>query len=298
MIDDGLRELVPHQPRLAPSRKQHIKEQLMHQIHSEHPIESKPPMKRWRSPKRRVAAGLVAATIMATGGAAAATFGFGSPDPQQAAQVIENSADRAAVHGEGWRPVLRSEFVACVGADSDKLTDPRMTGNTPASEFPLTELLTRDRLVEECTTGNDWARSQGGFDSDAASVCVRESEYLLAVVALDGLDCADTGDRIRPMTDDDLARLNTMRAFEVAVLANPEPCPSLDNAVNWAQARIDEHGEKLGVRGIAHHDEGCYGPLTMWDWGEVVIEQVSGPALAPTDPMSSTTAPPATTPLD
>ena len=174
------------------------------------------------------------------------------------------------------------------------LTDPRETGNTAASEFPLEDTLTADRLVEECTSGNDWARSQGGFDAQQATACVRDGDFLLAVVALDGLGCSGAGDGVRPITDDDLARLNEMRAVEVAVLANPDECPTLDDAVDWAKARVDEHGEQLNVRGVPGSDNGCYGGTTYWDWDEVVVEQISGPAALDTSrgQSTSTTAPP------
>lgn len=259
-----------------------------------HDIEAEDTPTRRRRPSRRLTGGLVAAAVLATSGAAAAAIGFGGPDPEQAAQVVDNNIEEAQVHLEGWRPVLRSEFVACIGPDSNKLTDPRQTGNTPASEFPLEERLTADLLIEECASGNDWARSQGGFDPQQATACVREGDFLLAVVALEGLGCSETGDGVRPIADDDLARLNEMRALEVAVLANPDDCPSLDEAIEWVQARVDEHGEHLKVRGVAGSNNGCYGSTTYWERGEVVVEQHSGPITpdASRDQSTSTSAPP------
>jgi len=288
MIDDDLRDLMPAERRLPPHRKRQLKERLMHDIEThDAPI-------RGRRPSRRLTGGLVAAAVLATSGAAAAAIGFGGPDPEQAAQVIENNTEEAKVHLDGWRPVLRSEFVACIGPDSNKLTDPRETGTTPASEFPLEDNLTAALLIEECASGNDWARNQGGYDQQQATACVRDGDFLLAVVALEGLDCADTGHGVRPITDDDLARLNEMRALEVAVLANPDQCPTLDEAVDWTRARVEEHGEQLNVRGVAGSNSGCYGSTTYWERGEVIVEQHSGPITPTTsqDQTTSTTAPP------
>lgn len=289
MIDEDLRDLMPAERWLPPHRKRQLKERLMHDIAAEDT-----PSRR-RRPSRRLTGGLVAAAVLATSGAAAAALGFnGRPDPEQAGQVVENNATAAQVHLDGWRPELRSESVACIGPDSNKLTDPRETGNTPASEFPLEDNLTAELLIEECTSGNDWARSQGGFDPQQALACVRDGDFLLAVVTLEGIDCADAGDGVRPITDDDLARLNEMRALEVAVLANPNECPSLDEAVDWSHVRVDEHGEQLNVRGVTGNSNGCFGGVTYWDRGEVIVEQMSGP-LTPDearDQSTSTTAPP------
>lgn len=91
-----------------------------------------------RHTKRRLVGGIIAATVAVTGTAAAATVWLGGPDPQQAAQVTEQVKDPVAeIYNGDWRPSLRAESVACVGSDSQRLTDPRETGNTPASEFPL-----------------------------------------------------------------------------------------------------------------------------------------------------------------
>ncbi len=194
MIDDDVRDLMPEERRLSPQRKQHLKERLMYDIEQETNA-----ARQGHRTKRRLIGGLVAAAVVTTGGVAAA-FGFSGPDPDQAAQVIENNSVAAQVHTDGWRPTLRSEFVACIGSDSPRLTDPRDTGSTSASEFPLEDVLTADLLIEECAVSNDWARSEGGFDPAAATACVREGEYLLAVVALEGLTCAESGDDVRALS--------------------------------------------------------------------------------------------------
>lgn len=269
MNDHDLQDLLPAERRLSPEHKQQIKERLMQQVQSE-----AQPATRGRG--RRAVAGLAAAAVLATGGIAAAGA-FGGPDAEQAAQVIENSEDAAVVHLEGWRPALRAESVACIDSGRSALTDPRESGNTSASEFPLEEMLTVERLVEECTAGTDWARVNGGFDPEQATTCVRDGNYPLAVVALDGLSCAEAGTDVRSITQDDLATLNRMRALEVAILANPDECPSMDSAVQWAETQVEAHGEPLAVRANDDNGDGCFGGMTYWEHGEVWVETVSIP---------------------
>lgn len=269
MIDHDLHGLMPAERRLSPERKQQIKEQLMQKVQPE-----PQPAKGRRG--RRVAAGLAATAVLATGGIAAAGV-FGGPDAEQAAQVIENSEDAASVHLDGWRPALRAESVACIGSDQSPLADPRESGNTSASEFPLEEMLTAEHLVEECTEGTDWARVNGGFDPEQATTCVRDGRYPLAVVALDGLSCAEVGTDVRAITQEDLATLNRMRGLEVAILANPDDCPRMDSAVQWAETQVEAHGEPLAVRANDDNGDGCFGGRTYWEHGEVWVEAVSIP---------------------
>ncbi|HTO00612.1 MAG TPA: hypothetical protein VL068_08050 [Microthrixaceae bacterium] len=289
MIDNDLRNLIPAERRMSQHKKQQLKERIMEDIGTD----STPAQRRY--PKRRLVGGLVAATVLVTGTATAAAVWLGGPDPQQAKQVVEKMPDPVAERYLGdWRPALRAEFVACIGPDSNRLTDPRETGDTSASEFPLADNLTVDLLITECTSGNDWARLEGGFDQDKAKACVREGDYPLAVVALEGLTCEDAGDNVRPISDSDLAQLNKMRGFEVAVLANPEQCPTLNQAAEWSRQQITARGEHLTVQTIPGNPDGCFGGTTYWDQGQVVVEMTSIPDTNQTeDPSGSTTTIPA-----
>lgn len=112
-------------------------------------------------------------------------------------------------------------------------------------------------------------------------MCVREGTNPLAVVALDGLSCEETGTDVRPMNDEGLARLNQMRGFEVTVLANPEPCPTLEQATDWTRTQITERGENLTVitdPNALDEPGTCFRGLTMWEQGEVLVEWFSSPA--------------------
>lgn len=291
MIDEDLRKLATVEDRLSSHARARLKERIMESITTDtastvpEPVEATPtghPRPARRHAKRRLVGGVIAATVAVTGTAAAATVWLGGPDPEQAAEVTEQVTDPVAeIYDGAWRPSLRAESVACIGSDSRRLTDPRETDNTSASEFPLAEDLTRDRLIDECATGNDWARSLGGYDIADATACVREGANPLAVVALDELTCEETGDGIRTMTDEDLVRLNQMRGFEVAVLANPEPCPTREQATDWTRTQITHRDEDLTVRtSLDGPDEPgvCFRGLTMWEQGEVLVEWYSRPA--------------------
>lgn len=272
MIDDDLRNLMPVEQKLSPQRKQQLKEHIMSDI--ETPVR---PIERKRA-KRRLVGGLVAASVLAASTATVAAFWLGGPDPQQSKQVVDKVPNPVAErYLDGWRPTLRSESVACIGTNSDKLTDDRETGTTSASEFPLADNLTAELLIKECTSGNDEARLQGGFDPAQASACVRDGDYLLAVVALEGLTCAETGDNVRPIRDSDLVKLNEMRAFEVSVLAIPQQCPTLEQATKWARKQVALRDEDLKVREVAGDPAGCFGGTTYWDLGQVIVEQTSFP---------------------
>lgn len=289
MIDDELRDLMPAEQRLSSQRKHRLKERVMHNVRTDQAPTEK------RRITRRFVIGIAAVALATTAGVAAATELFDRPDPDQAAQVVENNLEAAAVHLDGWRPELRAESVACIGPDDSKLSDPREIGNTFASEFPLEEPLTEDLLIEECTIGNDWARSVGPFDPMAASVCVRDGSYPLAVVALEGLPCADTGIDIdvRPIEPGDLTELNRMRAVEVAILANPDECPTPDGATAWVRSQLDLHSGGLEIVESGETGEGCYGSWTHWELGHVLIGRVSYPASELDD--TSGTQPPTTT---
>lgn len=285
MIDDELANLMPVDQRLSPRHRMELKERIMTDLHTstdqytstnqytstdQHTPAEPAATVSGRHSRRLV--GVIAAALVVTTAAAAAAVGLGGPDPQQAATVVDQNVEAAQVHLDGWRPELRSESVACVGTDSPRLTDPRAGGQTTASEFPLTDPLTAERLIDECTGGTDEARLAGGHDPARATVCMRDTGALLPVVALDGQTCEQTGDDIRPASDADFARLNEMRGFEVAVLANPDGCPTEDEAIEWARRQVDARGESLVV--TTEPDSGgalCYGASVYWEWNQVLV---------------------------
>lgn len=104
-----------------------------------------------RRPRRRITLVAVAA-LFGLSTAAAAAMGVFDPDPADVSAILEEAAPAYEVHLEGWRPSLSSEGVWCFYENG--------TGaNTIASEFSLDQPLTREGLIQECTTGNDTARN-------------------------------------------------------------------------------------------------------------------------------------------
>lgn len=293
MIEKDLQEFMGEEHRLDPRHKQLLKERVMHDINQldepARPLSSTPK----RRPMRRLVGGIAAAVILVTGTAAAATSLFSGPDPEQAQQVIAQRPEPVAeVYDGTWRPTLRAEAVACLDTAPDVPADSARMGTTWASEFPLNEQLTAEHLITECAVGNDWARSQGGFDPSAATACVHVREYPhgvipFAIVALDNLRCEDIGSDVRPINDSDLARLNQMRGVEVAILATPDDCPTGDQVATWAIDQTKAWGESLDVTGDISPDDGlatgCFGSYVDWEQGRVFVEQVTFPADNTTD---------------
>lgn len=153
---------------------------------------------------RRWAYATGTALFIGTGAAGAAlAAGNHGPSPTRAHSVEHTLDDHRAVHLPDWRQELNAETVQCFRATKDG--PPQLIVRTKASEFPIEEVLTRERLVEECASGTDAARQVGGFDSDGASTCVSRSAVRVAAVVLGG-GCGD----LTKMTDHDLRRLNEL----------------------------------------------------------------------------------------
>lgn len=312
MIDQDLRSLAPLEHRLDPRHRQLLKERIMHDITTPEesgahtrgietdgrhvagaPLsgphttelgstapsttEAMAQAGAHRQPKRRMrlVGGIIAATVAVSGTAAAAVW-LGGPDPQQARTVIDKMPNPVAeVYRGQWRPSLHGESVVCFDRYTQQQHRTLDESIGFASDFPLADLLTSERLIAECTSGNDWARSKGGFDPDQATSCVRDGKEPLAVVTLEGMGCNDAGDSVRPIEQGDLDRLNQMRAFEVALLAIPQECPTVDEAEQWARQQEAAYGESLRLEVWPAGDNGCFSPKAYWYWGDgkLLVEQ-------------------------
>lgn len=267
MNETDLRAARPPERRLPADRRSEIKEMLMGATRKESPP---PPALPTRRRRRRVAGGVaVALAVAGLGTAAAATvLNRARPDAREAATVNDEIGSRsraAEVHLEGWRPELSAERVECIL--------PNGSVDTPASEFPLDDMLTKDTLVQECVAGNDLARNTSQpLASESATVCVNTGAYPKPVVLVDGSRC-DDHPRLRTLVDTDLDELNRLRSFDVSFLAVPsgDGCPDLDTAVEWARTRIAEFGGALRIDVM---DEGvaCYRGVTDWTRQVVTIQ--------------------------
>src|SRR5680860_142940 len=99
--------------------------------------------------RSRTLVALVAAIMMVSTGALAS--GVFHPDPADVATILEDAEQAAEVHLPDWRPELVAETVWCHYQNGESIS-------TYASEFPLDQSLTAERIVAECTSGNDLAR--------------------------------------------------------------------------------------------------------------------------------------------
>ena len=161
-----------------------------------------------------------------------------APDPAQVARVHQVFASVTGVHTSGWRWPLRAEDVVCWFPEGPMLTS--------ASEFPLEEVMVPQHAVDECTAGNDFARTQQGAELSPAVACAIGDDPGLHVL-LDGRACEAIAPGAHPLSDPDMATVNRMRAAEVAILAAPQDCATAEETVVWADAVVGRNGLDLDV---------------------------------------------------
>lgn len=208
-----------------------------------------------------------------------------SPVPSEVAQATANVSGARQDPDEEWRSRLAAEWVSCVAPEEGVPVNAETMGNTQvdfgllaggtelASSFG--ETLTEASYLQWCASRN-WADDSVQTDAYAveqATACVRDSGYPLAAVALAGLSCediAEPGVVVREMNEGDLALLNRMRAVEVALAANPNPCPTQAEATEWAEEINTEEDLGLEVSPIAGdgipEDSDCFQPFVMSWW--------------------------------
>jgi hypothetical protein len=183
-------------------------------------------------------------------------FGRTSVDPGEA---------RVAEANRGTRPSTDAATAECRGPD-------RPAGVALPDDLPLTANLTAEALTQACLDAYD----DGDTPDPAAVLCVRGVTFPQAVVAV-GWRCADAardGEQLRPVSGADLARLDAMRAVEVALMADPAGCPTGDDTVAWARQILAE--ERLDPD-ILVHDEAHACPMSTrvdWQAGVVHVEPV------------------------
>ena len=234
-------------------------------------------------PKRRTTRRVVllaAAFLVATASMAGAAMTLLQPDPEQAA-VVDEVFDpmRGEIHPLDWRPDLQAEQTKCLLPGADEFVQERLA--SIASNFPLEERLTVEHLATACTDGNAYA-SENGYTAAGAEVCVDDGgRYVDPTVVIDGTDCALASPDLRPITEQDLADLNEMRAIEVALLAVPSEngCPTFDDARQWVTSQVDQLALSLNIVEGDQGSDVCYRGTVTWSLDQVNIESV-GPAPA------------------
>jgi hypothetical protein len=95
--------------------------------------------------RRRLIALAAASSMVLTGSVAiaAGVFRF-QPDPDDVSTILDDYGGASDVHLKGWRPGLMSERVWCLYDTDGAGVD------THASEHPLDEPLTKERLIDQC----------------------------------------------------------------------------------------------------------------------------------------------------
>ena len=256
MNENDLRDLLPSERRLPASRRRDMQTRLDERIEHDE-----------RSSRRRfrLLVGAAAAALVALGGAAAVlTGGDGDAVTVPADRSVPDPSEAARAQDHHPAPTLDAETLECFGPRSVDQPEPDLPGDRWTSgyllDLPLAGVLTSEDLVAACERG--YAVSTGAIDpgdpddsvdpgGPEAQVCGREGRFPSAVVAVDGLTCADAaadGVELRPMTDDDLAELNHMRAVEVALMADPRDCPTALQTVEHVEEVLDAEALDLTIR--------------------------------------------------
>jgi hypothetical protein len=273
-----LRDLLPAERPLPAARRRDMKEQLMEQIETE----ERGGRRRYRLVVGAVAAALLivtGVTAIALGrddeksdstgiteegqedGAATTTLPSGArtvPRPDEVALMLQ----RYSEYGSGT-PWLSGSEPTCVvpedmtGTFVEGPGAPTMVGmDFMRFEAPFDRAVTAEDFIAACASpkiqdehGDEATAAAGTFDPANATVCVQPGDYPSVLIALGGLTCDGIHtldvDDARPMTDDDLAVINRMRAIDIAVLATPNSCDTRETAAAHLQQIIDE--ERLGL---------------------------------------------------
>lgn len=261
MSENDLRDLLPGERSLPPSRRRDMQERLMVQIQQEE--------KATRN-HFRLLMGVAAAVLIAVIGTAAVLAGTNEEDSKPPV-MSPASVDRSfpdpdevsrAMQGSGVDYGINAERLDCftldapadwssegdVGwlttwVDSTVGTEPSI-GSAP---------VTADLMASTCLEiyGN-YVNITGA--TVVTEVCVRDGVRPQMVVALGEDDCETAAEAnpggptdIRPITDEDVAELNFMRAVEFALLAPMEECPTAAQVEEWVYQVLEEEGLQLEV---------------------------------------------------
>ena len=253
------------------------------------------PARRPRPRRKRTVAVLAAAAMALSTGAVAS--GIFEPDPQDLDTIITDASEHGDAHLPGWRPPLGAETVWC-------FYDRSTYANTPVSEFPLDEPLTKDRMATECTSGNDMVRSGQAEAAENLTFCTAEipddayqrrvderrepvlagdlskATALVPIVLGWQADCdqadlnVDPTMSLSPLTQTNIDRINRVRETEVTLRATAmQQCISYDEAIQTAaQVRQRLDGEWPLIEGPDGDGGAQCHQLWIDEWGLLSLQ--------------------------
>jgi hypothetical protein len=258
--ENDLRDLLPGERSLPPSRRRDMQERLTARIQQEE--------KASRNHFRLIVA--AAAALLIAGVGTAAVLAGTNEDAEKAPVMSPAPVDRSvpdpeevarAMDGSGIDYGINAERLLCFTLDPPENWGFEAPGwlNTQVDLTVGTEPslgsdpVTVDLMADVCAT------SLRNYLGDQAApvdheVCVRDAERPMAVVALNA-SCADAdGDlvrpgegEVRPITDADIAEINHMRAVEYALLAPMQECPSAGQVDDWVHEVLTQESLDLEV---------------------------------------------------
>jgi len=191
--------------------------------------------------------------------------------------LTRHAEGEATHHLPGWRPELAAEGVQCDYTGSPSAPVGKV--GTSASEFPLGEAITADRIVEECATGTDATRSTGIDLTGQGTLCKSVSTKSIGVastpiakvvtvevteptVIFSGDSCEASGYQSPP--PDFVSAIEQHRRVEMLLRAVPRRCPRVDEARAWVERQIKTLPDEWTVDIAQVSGGGCALPQVDW----------------------------------
>jgi hypothetical protein len=203
-----------------------------------------------------------------------------SPE-QQVDWLTRHSESEASHHLRGWRIELWAEAVVC-----DYSGVPGMSvesGSGSASDFPLGDAITVDRLIQECANGTDATRSAGIDLTSQGTLCKSVSTKRLfkgpadtaqatdvvvtePAVIFTGGSCEASGYQTPP--SDFVDSIERQRRTEILLRAVPRVCPTADETRAWVARQVKTLPGQwtISISPVA----GCVFPTVDW-WSHTIF---------------------------
>jgi hypothetical protein len=203
-----------------------------------------------------------------------------SPE-QQVDWLTRHSESEASHHLPGWRTELGAERIVCDYAGVPGMSVESMGGS--ASDFPLGDTITVDRLIQACANGTDATRSAGIDLTSQGTLCRSVSTKRLFIgpadtagatdvvvtesaVIFTGGSCEASGYQTPP--SDFVDSIEQQRRTEILLRAVPRVCPTADETRAWVTRQVKTLPEQwtISISPVA----GCVLPTVDW-WSRTIF---------------------------
>jgi len=198
---------------------------------------------------------------------------------QQVDWLTRHELSEASVHIPGWRTELGAERVECDYAGASSVSIANISGS--ASEFPLGEAITADRIIQECADGTDATRAAGVDLAGEGTLCKSVSTKRVVpagaakptdvvvtepAVIFTGGPCEGSG--YETPAPDFIEVIEQQRRAEILLRAVPRDCPTADETRAWVERQVKTLPEQwtISIGPVT----GCALPAVDW-WTHTVF---------------------------